>query len=68
MSAIPLSFGSNLCYDKDSIRLCSLMKKSKGDCLFENDQRNGDCGLTGRLARRSQPPSIAVNNHQEEKQ
>ena len=63
-----LSFCCNLCYDSSSIRPLCLMKKSKGDCLFENDQRNGDCGLTGRLARRSQPPSIAVNNHQEEKQ
>jgi hypothetical protein len=45
------------------------MEKHFRRLLFEEKQHLGDCRLTGRLAQNSlaKPPSIAVNNHQEDK-
>ena len=55
--------------------LCDIMAADPMDqfnsrrTLFEQEQHLGDCGLTGRFAEKhnpDKPPSIAVNNHQEE--
>jgi len=62
-----MGYGSILLSELLTIQIINIRR-----LLFEEDNQNtGDCGLTGRFASiqsSHKPPSIAVNNHQEEKQ